>query len=280
LKKITIINPNIFDISPLLKMTTLTNFNSFTTRDLIKVTVDAKANIDTTANELKSNKTRADELAALIRQHQDELGKLIPVIKSQKKVLDKKKKTYAVAVEVLSQRKHASEKEKYADRCREYILVNAELATHRVTDSGTLNCEYDTRKFELPDLTCSDDSDDDSELDLSEQKNHLDTLTDDDIIAFAQLLHLCKAFDDAECESFDDTYVVKLDDFEIENHDIFRIRFSEKYGCYGQPDEDDYCCHKRFAYTACIDADDPSELTKYNDNFSIDVVVEESFGRV
>ena len=201
------------------------------------------------------------------------------MIKSQKKVLGKKKKTYTVALEVLSQRKHASEKEKYADRCREYILVNAELATHRVTDSGTLNCEYDTRKFELPYLTCGDDSDD-SELDLSEQKNHLDTLTDDDIIAFAQLLHLCKAFDDAECESFDDTYVVKLDDFEIENHNIFRICFSEMYGCFGQPDEDDHCCHKRFAYTARTNANNSSELIKYNENFSIDAVVEECWSKV
>ena len=263
-------------------MTTHINFNSYTTRDLIKVTVDAKADIATSTGEFEASRTRADELAALIRQHQDELTKLVPTIKSQRKVLGKKKKNLVTALEVLSLRKNVSEKEMYADRCREYILDNAELATWRVADSGTLSYEYDVRKYALPNLTCikGEDEDDDSEPDLTEQKEYLNTLTDDDLIAFAQLLHLCNAFDDAECESFDDTNVVKLDDFEIENHCIFRIYFSEKYGCFGQPDEDDHCCHKRFAYTAHTDADNPSELVKYNKNFSIDVAVGECYDRV
>jgi hypothetical protein len=171
--------------------------------------------------------------------------------------------------------------EDYVERCRDFLCENADLAHRRVEDLNFSGLNIDTSSFSVPRGTAE------------EQNAYIDTLPEDQIIAFAQLLHLCKGFDEAECDYIydegdipDEDYfnydeppsVNKLDEVGIildDDGSGVCIFFSEKVGCNGR--KECSCCTNRYAYI--LDAVIPSveHLVTFNKHFSLDTIIEETW---
>ena len=251
------------------------NYDTLTIRDLTKLVEKTTGQVEDTSFALKAKTNRLTQLKNLLKKTQEE----IDVLASEGAVAAEKLKTdkhqLRTMKKKLAKRTKASGKEDYVKRCRTFLLDNAALAADRVhyTDFGA-DLDVDTGAFFLPNGT------------LEEQNTHLDTLSDDNIIAFAHLLHLCKGFDEAECENvyddqdcddyFEPPTVEKLDEIDIVHDFGVTIFISNTYDCNGRQEYS--CCPKRHAYTLNVYIPGTRHLVTYNEHFSLDTKIEESWG--
>lgn len=244
-------------------MTDVISYNSKTTRDLAILSQKIKKEIESLENSEEELNSRCHEISVLIEKYQAELMEKSKQLKANKTKLKANKKKFRSVQKVLDQRKKSTQKEMYVEKCRKYIEENAKLATYRVNTSSSLSQYFDTERYMLPnDGSCTDE--------------YFETLEDDDIIAFAQLLHLCISFDKFEIDEPD---IEKLYDFHIVDDGFMQdIRISEEYDCNNEQEFD--CCHKKWAYTLSVSCEKVEELGDHSSKFSIDTKIDFFYNRV
>lgn len=260
--------------------------SDLTIRDLNRLIETKASEVEDCSSNLKAMADRIIELQSIFKKTQEELNTLQSELKLGKNQLKKDKHKLKNMKKELDSRNKERAKEEYVKRCRSFILDNDELAEYRVHNVNLgYDFKHDTSSLSLP-LGSE-----------KEQNAYLDTLSDDTIISFAQLLHLCKGFDEAECEDmverdeedyldYDEDYldydgpptVEKLHEVNIVENFGITIFFSEEYDCNGRQDYE--CCPKRHAYVLNVSIPSITNLVTFNKHFSIDTVIEESWSTV
>lgn len=247
-----------------------TDPNSLTTRDLTTEVAELTESVEQDMDKMRKQCARILELQELLEKTKDDIRDLqsegtdmLAKIKKEKRALKRMKKE-------LDARALTTAKELYVDRCKKFLLDNAELAVDRVCDTDFVeNLGVNTSSFSMPEGT------------IAEKKEFLETLSDNNIIAFAQLLHLCKSFDEAELDSVnsDGFTPEKLNEVEIYNNfGTIHIYLSEEYDCNNEQEYE--CCNKHYAYTFDIHVRSLLHFVTYNNNFSIDSNLTPTYGCV